>query len=198
LVPDRSYDDDRLREESLGEQAHSQSVLTEGVALSDLVGADEPPRLALPDLSLIDGRFSSELIASELKHLVDLWELAVTGSQAPFKELASSNATRALLRPGRGYRLVVRDAVLKSWEPTKLELSRKPPAIELSIDVEAVRFITKTNGSHCAGNIKERHVMNLSWVLELTDSVRTPWRLTKSSDPAQAIPGWSLFSEDEG
>jgi hypothetical protein len=31
----------------------------------------------------------------------------------------------------------------------------------------------------------------LTWILELTGSTKTPWRLTTCSNPAETIPGWS-------
>jgi hypothetical protein len=84
----------------------------------------------------------------------------------------------------------VRDAVLKSWEATRLDLSRDPPAIELTLDVEAVRYVVRGNGSHVAGNRTDARGMALTWVLELTLSTRAPWRLATSNNPAEAIAGW--------
>ena len=80
------------------------------------------------------------LIGSELAHLLEAWEEAVAGSDGPLEALASAQARRTLLRPRHDTRLTVRDAVLKSWAPTSLELTRKPPAIEVMLDVEAVRL----------------------------------------------------------
>ena len=189
LVPDPSADTERLREESLAELASKQKV-GDDVALSDLVSADEPPALALFDLSLLDGRFDPSLIASELAHLLEAWQVAVTGSEAPLEQLATSHARAALLRPGHGTRLIVRDAVLKSWEPTRLELAHQPPAIEVALNVEAVRYVVANDGSHRAGNQADPRQMDLAWTLERTDSAQVPWRLTRSNNPAEAIAGW--------
>ena len=104
----------------------SAQKVGDDIALSGLVSADEPPALALLDLSLLDGRFDPELIATELARLLEAWEEAVTGSEAPLEELATAHARTTLLRPRPGTRLVLRDAVLKSWEPTRLELARQP------------------------------------------------------------------------
>jgi len=190
LIPDRSFDTDRLLEESLAELADAQKVGNE-VALSALVGADEPPALAVLDLSVVDGRFLPPLIAAQLTHLVEAWEEATTGSQRPLSALASDSATTALIRPGPDVRLIMRDAVLKSWQPTKLHLSRQPPAIEVTLDVEAFRYVTTDDGREQFGNDSERRRIAMTWALELTDSARTPWRLAASSNPAEAIPGWS-------
>jgi hypothetical protein len=189
LIPTPSSDTERLREESLAELASAQKV-GDDVALSELVSPDEPPAFALLDLSVVDSRFGTPLIAAELAHLLEAWEGAVTGSEGPFEELASDDARAALLRPSGGTRLIVRDAVLKSWEATRLDLSRDPPAIELTLDVEAVRYVVRDNGSHVAGNRTDARGMALTWVLELTLSTRAPWRLATSNNPAEAIAGW--------
>jgi hypothetical protein len=193
LVPTPSSDTGRLREESLVELARAGSQrLPDNVALADLVSADEPPALALLDLSIVDPRFLPALITSELGHLLERWEGAVSGSEAPFEELASASARAALLRPGRRTRLVMRDAVLKSWEPKRLDLYQHP-TIEVTLDVEAVRYVVNDDGSHLAGDETNAHEVALTWILELTDSRRTPWRLTTSSSPAEAIAGWEGF-----
>jgi hypothetical protein len=189
LIPTPSSDTERLREESLAELASAQK-LGRDVDLSQLVGADEPPAFALLDLSVVDSRFEPPLIAAELAHLLEAWEGAVVGSEAPFEELASAQARTALLRPGPDARLFVRDAVLKSWEATRLDLSRDPPAIEVTLDVEAVRYVVGNNGRRVAGNATDARPMALTWVLELTNSTRAPWRLATSNTPAEAIPGW--------
>ena len=188
LIPNRSSDTERLSEESLTELADRQKVGT-SVALGDLVNADDPPALALLDLSIVDSRFGPELIAAQLAHLVEAWEGAVNGSEIPLEEQASGNARNALLRPGRGTRLIIRDAVLKSWEATSLDLARRPPAIEVTMHVEAVRYVVRNDGTAVAGNQSDAHQMELNWVLELSDSAHDPWRLAMSNNPANAIPG---------
>lgn len=192
LIPTPSSDTERLREESLAELADAQKV-GDDVNLADLVSADEAPTLALLDLSIVDGRFLPALIAAELAHLLESWEAAVTGSEAPFETLASANARSALLRPGPGCRLVMRDAVLKSWNPTKLNLSQNPPTVEVMLHVDAVRYLIGTDGGHLAGDDTNAHRIALKWILELTASAQTPWRLITSNNPAQAIPAWDGF-----
>jgi hypothetical protein len=71
LIPTPSSDTERLREESLAELASAQKV-GDDVALSGLVSADEPPAFALLDLSVVDSRFGTPLIAAELAHLLSL------------------------------------------------------------------------------------------------------------------------------
>jgi hypothetical protein len=138
----------------------------------------------------VDSRFGPPLIAAELAHILEAWEGAVIGSEAPLEELASAEARAALLGPSRGTRLVVRDAVLKSWETTRIDLSPHAPTIEVSLDVQAVRYVARDNGSAVAGNHTDARPVDLKWTLELTATAEFPWRLVTSNNPAEAIPGW--------
>jgi hypothetical protein len=189
LIANPAADTDRLREESFSDMADAQKV-GDDVDLSDLVSPDEAPTLALLDLSLVDGRFLPALIATELAHLIEAWEGAVSGSEAPLAELASTEARDALLRPGPNRRLVVHDAVLKSWEATRLDLSGRPPAIEVALVVEATRSVVRDDGRAVVGNQTEARQLALTWTLELTDSAQDPWRLATSNNPAESIAGW--------
>jgi len=189
LVPTPAYDTERLREESLADLASGTKV-ADDVVLSDLVSEDQPPALALMDLSVLEGRFMPAVVAGSLAHLIEAWEEATTGSEKPFKVLAGAEARAALLQPGPGARMVICDAVLQSWEPTRLEISQRPYAIEVTLHVDAVRYVVSGSGEHLAGSDRESHKMLLKWTLQLTDSSRVPWKLVVSSSPADAIPGW--------
>jgi hypothetical protein len=188
LVPTSSADLRRLKEQSLAELASAEKV-PEGAALSDLVPADEPPSLALLDLSLVDGRFLPALIAAAVAHLVEAWEEASSGADAPLAATASKEASDALLHPSAGTRMVVRDAELKSWRATGLELARRPPTVQVQVEVQAVRYVERADGRLLAGSADVSHLIVLAWVLELVDSKHAPWRLQATSDPAQDIPG---------
>jgi hypothetical protein len=188
LIPNPSFDTERLEEESLAELASAKEAGTD-VPLSDLVSADELPPLALLDLSVVDSRFGPELIAAQVAHLLEAWEGATVGSESPLEGVASDQARAALLRPSPGRRLVVRDAVMKSWQATRLDLSRRPPTVEVSLDVEAVRYVVNDAGTHVAGNRTDARPIALTWLLELAEGSAVPWRLVASNNPAEAIPG---------
>ncbi len=191
LLPTKAYDLGRLKEESLAELANRERAAKD-VRLSDLVAADAPPALALLDLSIVDGRFLPALIAAELAHMVEAWEQATTGSDAPLNKLASAAAVAALLRPAPDQRLIVRDAALNSWQANKLHLDRRPPAVEVALTVAAVRYVATAERDYLAGNADAPHRVTLQWLLELTESPRRPWRLAESNNPASEIPqsGW--------
>lgn len=192
LIPTPAHDTDRLQEESLAELAVAQRVPTT-IAPDELVDAEQPPALALLDLSVVDGRFSPQLIAAQLAHLVEAWEEAITGSQSPLQSLGSTDAVTALLRPSPGMRLLMRDSVLKSWQPTHLGLSDQPPTITVRIEIEAIRYLVSDDGLHRAGNDAEPRPIVMTWTMELSGPAKAPWQLAASSNPAEAVPGWSLF-----
>jgi hypothetical protein len=192
LIPTPAYDTERLQEESLAELASAQKVPAD-VSPSELVDADAPPAFALLDLSVVDGRYLPALIAAQLAHLIEAWEEAVAGSQAPLAALTSADALAALLRPGPGKRMIIRDATLKSWEPVRLELSAHPPLIAVWLEVHAFRYVASDDGAPRAGTDNEPRRIALTWRLELTDNVRAPWRLVSSTNPAAGIPGWEVL-----
>ena len=61
---------------------------------------DEEPRLALLDLSNVDGRFMPDLIEKTLHHIVEAWEAATAGPHEPLLAVANNDATWSLLEPG--------------------------------------------------------------------------------------------------
>jgi hypothetical protein len=168
LVPKPSSDTERLREESLAELSPCSTSRSSTAA-------------------------SGPLIAAALAHLLEAWEGAVTGSEGPLEGLAGADRREALLRPSPGTRLVVRDAVLKSWEATRLDLSRDPPAIEVTLDLEAVRCVVRDNGSPVAGNRTDARQMALTWILELTDSTRGTAAAGHEQQSSQGDPGLAVL-----
>jgi hypothetical protein len=190
FVTDPSADTERLTEESLAELSMADKI-SSGVALSELVPPEEPPAIALADLSVVDPRFSPSLLGAALAHVLESWEMAVTGSEAPLAERADLESRDALLRPDTNHRLFVRDVALTSWEVIKLHLDRTPPTVDVDLRVVAVRYIVAGDSAIRAGSTTERCPMTLAWTLAFTDSTQVPWRLVTANDPATAINGWS-------
>jgi hypothetical protein len=189
FVTDPSADTERLTEESLAELSMADKI-SSGVALSELVPPDEPPSIALADLSVVDPRFNPSLLGAALAHLLESWEMAVTGSETPLAERASLESRDALLRPDTNHRLLVRDVALTSWEVIKLQLDRTPPTVDVELRVVAVRYIVAGDSAIRAGSTTEPCPMTLAWTLAYSDSTQVPWRLVTANDPAIAIDGW--------
>ncbi len=115
-------DRERLNEQSLAGLAQPPGATP--VRVGDLVNRDAQPYAQLLDLSLVDGRFLPALIEAALKHLIEVWEQATLVSTDSLEQRADSAVCEQLLRPlidDRSMRLVLRDAVLRSWEPTSVE-----------------------------------------------------------------------------
>jgi hypothetical protein len=164
--------------------------ISSGVSLSELVPPEEPPSIALADLSVVEPQFSPSLLGAALAHLLDVWEMAVTGSEAPLAERASPESRDALLRPDADHRLFVRDVELTSWDVIKLHLDRQRPAVDVELQVRAIRYIVASDSAIRAGSTTATCPMTLAWTLECRDSTQVPWRLVTANDPSTTIDGW--------
>ena len=189
LVSGAAGDDERLREQSLSELARQEAPQSD--QLADIIDPDKPAQAALMDLSVVDGRFDPQLIESAVRHLVEAWEEATTGSTEPLSRLTSPEAAMTLLHPSggdHGLRLVVRDARLEHWSPRSV-VKAAPPRVVLDVVIAAVRYVVEEDtNSHIAGNDRDERPISIAWTLELVDS-EPPWRLTESTDPTDEIPG---------
>lgn len=195
LIPAEWEDQQRLREQSLAELGTTDAAI-DATDLSGLVSPSAAPPQQLLELSQVDGRFDPELIDATIRHIVEAWEEAGTGSQRPLASLASPEAFQMLLHPPLGdprNRLVLRDAVVARYEPTRLVLASQPPELEIAITVSAVRYIlASVSRTHVGGSVEIRHEMQLEWTLAVSTSKTTPWQLTRTTNPAEEIPGIEL------
>ncbi len=190
MIPAEWADQERLGERSLAELAHDDHP---GVLVSELADDDAPPYRQLLDLSVVDGRFVPLFVQSTLRHLIDAWEQATIASDEALSLRVSPEAYDQLLHPRGGNvptRLVLRDATLRAWRPTGVEVRPEPARIVIFLRVSAVRYLINTaDGSHLAGSLEYQHEIRLHWTLELTESAEVPWRLVASSNPAADMPG---------
>jgi len=189
LIPTPAADEPRLREESLRELGTADRVTT--VSPGELIDHDEPPMLALLDLSAVDGRFMPALLGADLARIVEAWEEASTGAQGPLLQVATPEASAGLLHASSGgakVTLRIQDAVIRRWELLRLDASASPARVEVSLTVEAIRYlIDETTGGHVAGSTDVSHEISLTWTLELADGAVAQWRLVTTSDPAAAL-----------
>ncbi|MEA2271489.1 MAG: hypothetical protein QOI98_197 [Solirubrobacteraceae bacterium] len=188
LIPTPGADDNRLLELSMVELGHDDRSDT--IAPRELIDGQAPPGLALLDLSASDGRFSPALLGATLDHLVEAWEEATIGSEAPLAALATSAAVKALLQPpDANTRLVLQDASIARWNVAQLDVSADPPRVAVDLTVEGIRWIVDDRDRMpVAGSRTARHVMSMCWNLEMRDDAAVQWRLVESSDPTAALP----------
>jgi hypothetical protein len=187
LIPAEWADEGRLREESLVELAHgNESHMTE---LGQLVGADAPTSRQLTELAQLDGRFDPDLLAMRVRHIVEAWEEASTGSGEPLAAVASSEALAVLLYPraagsGPDVRRVLRDAVIEQWAASELLIASVPYSVDITLVVSALSYLVNwPNGTYRSGNAETRHEMSLVWTLALTQSHPAAWHLISSTNP---------------
>ena len=191
VIPAEWADQERLGERSLAELAHGD--VHSGFHVSELAGDGAPPYRQLLELSVVDGRFVPLLVQSTLRHLIDAWEQATIADGEALSLRVSPEAYDQLLHPRGGNvptRLVLRDATLRGWRPTAVEVRPDPARIVIFLRVSAVRYLINTaDGSHLAGSPEYQHEITLHWTLELTESAELPWRLIASTNPAADMPG---------
>ena len=131
IVPTPWADTERLQESAVVEQAVAEKV-PPGFEVADLAPAElsGEARAAALDLSLADGRFAPDVLATEVRRAVWAWAEAVDGSDAELRQLASGRATRDLLHPGdpsARTRLVVRGPLVQSLQIVALDAHGVPP-----------------------------------------------------------------------
>ena len=186
LIPTPAADDARLTESSLRELGEADAVPGERAA--ELVSPSAPPGLALLDLSVVDGRFMPALLGAALSRLVETWETATTGSDAPLRALATPDAVTSLLRPAHGgdaRRLVLQDAELVRWEMQAFDPAATPPRVVIDVTVRATYHLLDDHGDRLAGSPAARTELRPAWTLELDDDAPAEWRLVASSNVAK-------------
>lgn len=155
------------------------------ITLADLVDIGAPPEQQLRELSVIDDRLSPLLLAATLTHIVDAWEEAGDGSEAPLREVATKQAARSLFYPGgpRGRRFI-RDAKLEHWKAVRVDLNKTRPSVSVAVNLKAACF--RSDGRHVSGDDRKLRDLDLVWTLELADGHEHEPRWRLASSEAQA------------
>jgi hypothetical protein len=157
------------------------------VAAADAVQADRVGELLSPgfsgtaraaalDLSLVDGRFAPDVLATAVGEVVDAWAQAVDGPDGPLAALATPDALAALLYPaGGGARLVIRGAAIDSLTIVAVTPGA-PPEVELQLDVTGVQYVEDRSTTEIlAGSKRRRTTTRQRWTLRLGDDPVRPW-----------------------
>ena len=170
------------------------------VAAADGVRADQVGELLSPafsgtaraaalDLSLVDGRFAPDVLATAVGEIVDTWMQAIDGPDGPLSACATPGALRALLYPtdSRRDRLVIRGADVQ--ETTIVEVTPGPPAeVRLELRVSGVQYVEDRGTTEIlAGSARRRTTTRQLWTLRLADDPRRPWVVV---DAVGVIPAY--------
>lgn len=178
LIASPEQDEGRVRESALRELARGEHTPTS--ELDGLTGADLPTPDRLRELSVLDDRFSPDLLEAALRHLVQAWEDYADGSRAPLEGLATDKAIRALIHPGNGPAPhLIRDAELGRWKTLDVTPGARPARVRVRVEIESAAVAAN---SHWNEPDQPRSTRILVWTLELTPGAGDDpeWRLTHS------------------
>ncbi|HEY8582882.1 MAG TPA: TIM44-like domain-containing protein, partial [Capillimicrobium sp.] len=138
------WGDDRLRDESLVETAAADAA-PDGADVASLVSLDlaDDARAAALDLSLVDARFSPDVLEVAARRAIEAWADAVDGSDDALLAVASPDVAAELLYPRGGHkaRVVVRGPKLLSMTLVRLDGETRPPAMEVELELEGRRYL---------------------------------------------------------
>jgi predicted lipid-binding transport protein (Tim44 family) len=188
LVAAPEGDSTRIRAEAVMEVAAADAVPTQrvGELLSpEFAGSAHEAAL---DLSLIDGRFAPDVLATAVGRVVEAWAQAIDGPDEPLASRTTSQALRALLYPTASprARLVIRGQDVRATTIVSVTAG-PPPEVCLRLDVEGVQYIEDRDTTEVlAGSKRQRSTTSQLWTLRLSDDARRPWVVTAASG---VIPG---------
>ena len=187
LVATPEHDDARLRADAVMELATADGVASEHVGELLSPGFSGTARAAALDLSLVDGRFAPDVLATAVGEVVEAWVQAVDGPDEPLAAQTTPQALQALLYPTdtRRDRLVIRGAEIQAL--TIVAVTRgPPPEVRLQLDVAGVQYVEDRDTTEVlAGSKRRRTTTRQVWTLRLSDDSRQPWRV---SDAAGVVP----------
>lgn len=188
LVASPQSDDARLRANATMEIAAADGVRAHQVSELLSPAFSGTARAAALDLSLVDGRFAPDVLATAVGEVIDAWAQAIDGPDEPLSVCTTPQALRALLYPtdSRRDRLVIRDADVK--ETTIVAVEPGPPTeVRLELRVGGVQYIEDRDTTEVlAGTARRRTTTRQLWTLRLADDPRRPWIVV---DAVGVVPG---------
>lgn len=186
LIAAPESDDARVRAEAVMEVAASDGVPTDEVGDLLSPGFSGDARAAALDLSLVDGRFALDVLATAIGEVVDAWAQAIDGSDEPLAARTTPAALSALLYPTSSprARLVIRGEDVKAT--TIVGVSAGPPSeVRLQLDVAGIQYVEDRDTTEVlAGSKRRRTTTRQVWTLRLTDEPRRPWIVVGASGVA--------------
>jgi predicted lipid-binding transport protein (Tim44 family) len=180
----------RLRDEALVEGAAADK-LPEHVSAGELVsvGYEHDARAAALDLSLVDARFSPDVLEVAVRRVVAAWAEAVDGSDAGLAAISTPEALQELLHPGDAAgatRLVVRGPRVRAVTIASLDAHAEPPRMTVTVEAEGRRYIEDRDTTRVvSGNPNAVTRFSEHWTLVLDGGDENPWRI---ADAAARVP----------
>lgn len=176
------WSDERLRDESLVEQAAAGAALP-GFTTADLADVDlaADARAQALDLSLADARFAPDVLAAAARRATAAWADAVDGEDAPLAAVATPEALSALLYGGdesHKSRLVVRGPRIEHVQIERIDATQEPARMTLAVRASGRRYVEDRDTAAVLSGSRERErEFTERWTLALDGADGTPWRL---------------------
>jgi hypothetical protein len=179
-------DDARMRDDALTELAVADAV--PDAAIPEIVDVDYAgdARTQALDLSVVDGRFSPDVLEAAARRAVEAWAEAVDGADAALERAATPEAAHAVLYPrGTSTLLVVRVPRLRPLPLTALDAQSQPPTFTVEAQLSGRRYLEDRDTAAVLDGSKERATtFTERWTLALGDDAATPWRIVATAPVA--------------
>jgi predicted lipid-binding transport protein (Tim44 family) len=183
LVAAPEGDDLRLRADAVMQVAAADDVPAEQVAGMLSPSFSGNARAAALDLSLVDGRFAPDVLATAVGEIVEAWTAAVDGPDELLAAQATPEALQELLYPtaSRRDRLVIRGPRVEALQINAVTPG-PPPEVRLQLDVSGVQYIEDRDTTQIlAGRKRKPTTTQQQWTLRLSDDARRPWTVVRAS-----------------
>jgi hypothetical protein len=173
-------DSARLREAALRELAGNDRTPHP----AELIDHHSQPGTQLTELAMLDERFSPALIEATLRRVIECWEIAGVGSEAPLRAICTTPAITQLRHPaGAGMTRTIHDASLNTWTVTRLDAAAAHPTITTQVTINGTWRNQGARFSGAAGG--PFRTLREVWTLALRDGPdgQPQWRLVHSGPP---------------
>lgn len=178
------WSDARLGDEALVETAVADAA-PDHADVASLVSLDlaDDARAAALDLSLVDARFSPDVLQAAARRAIEAWADAVDGSDEALLAVAGPDVVRELLYPrGDRARVVVRGPRLREMALVRLDGEARPAAMEVELDLEGRRYLEDRDTVALLEGSRDRVARwRERWTFQLDGADGTPWRLAAAS-----------------
>lgn len=150
-------------------------------AVAELIpaGMSEDAHAVAMDLSLVDDRFSPDVLTVAVRAAVSAWTTAIDGSDSALERLATPRAKELLLYGGdERVRTVVRGPRIEEVVIDRVDGSTAPPRISVQVRHRARWYREDRDTQEVVeGSRTKEQERAERWTFELTDDAERPWLL---------------------
>jgi predicted lipid-binding transport protein (Tim44 family) len=187
LVPTPWSDDQRLHDAAVVEQAQAGAANGDVAGLFSVDFADDARKAAL-DLSVVDDRYSPDVLEVAVRTAVAAWAEAVDGDDAALEAVAEPEAIHQMLYGDDATaktRLVVRGPHLEAVRILELDSKATPPSFTVEARVRGRRYVEDRDTVACVSGDPDHEVtFTERWKLILAEADGTPWRIGSTTGSA--------------